>query len=200
MNDDIDYESLDDALDLIAAWLLAAYGTRLQRVALSIEGYYGPVTDCYGVVSVVLDRGVRSDGTPETRETLPSREVCGHAEVLFTRLYPMVRFTRQVRARRSPCRVIPHICGGRCFSASPDRVAAAVWTAGCRCDCSEATIAGTPAKRDGRPSMAPIPPPVGPNGSTYVGSGRRRIHPQGSGRLVAATRGWQQPRRKTVRM
>jgi len=112
MNDDIDYESLDDALDLIAAWLLAAYGTRLQRVALSIEGYYGPVTDCYGVVSVVLDRGVRSDGTPETRETLPSREVCGHAEGLFTRMYPMVQFSRQA------ARDLRHVASSRTFAAA----------------------------------------------------------------------------------
>ena len=139
------------------AWLLAAYGTRLQRVALSLESYYGPLSECFGIVSVVLDRGVRSDGSPETRETLPSREVCGHAEGLFTRLYPMVRFTRQVRSRRSPCRVIPHICRDRCFGASPDRVAAAVWTVGFRCGCSEATVAGTPAKPHGRHSMAPIP-------------------------------------------
>lgn len=112
MNDDIDYESLDDALDLIAAWLLAAYGARLQRVALSIEGYYGPVTDCYEIVSVVLDRGVRSDGTAETRETLPSREVCSHAEALFTRLYPMVRFTRQA------VRDVRHVASSRTFAAT----------------------------------------------------------------------------------
>ena len=151
MNDDIDYESLDDALDLIAAWLLAAYGTRLERVSLSLESYYGPLSECFGIVPVTLDRGVRSDGSPETRETLPSREVCGHAEGLFTRLYPMVRFTREVRSRRLPCRVIPHICRDRCFSASPDRVAAAVWTVGFRCVCSEATVAGTPAKPEWAP-------------------------------------------------
>jgi hypothetical protein len=112
MNDDIDYESLDDALDLIAAWLLAAYGPRLERVALSLESYYGPLSECFGIVSMVLDRGVRSDGSPETRETMPSREVCGHAEVLFTRLYPMVRFTRE------SVRDVRHAASSRTFAAS----------------------------------------------------------------------------------
>ena len=43
MADDIDYDSIDEALDLTAAWLLAAYGARLERISLTLEGYYGPL-------------------------------------------------------------------------------------------------------------------------------------------------------------
>ena len=93
MADAIDYGSLDEALNLIAAWLLAAYGPRLERVSLSLEGHYGPLSECYGIVPITVVRGVRSDGTPESRETLPTREICGRAEGLFVRLFPMVQFT-----------------------------------------------------------------------------------------------------------
>ena len=52
-----DYDMLCDALDLVAEWLLAAYGQRLKKISLSIEGYYGPLEECYGIVPVALVRG-----------------------------------------------------------------------------------------------------------------------------------------------
>ena len=76
------------------AWLLAAYGHRLERLSISIEGHYGPLSECYGIVPIIVVRGTQSDGAPETRETLSTRELCGYAETLFVRLHPTVRFTR----------------------------------------------------------------------------------------------------------
>ena len=93
MADDIDYDSIGEALDVTAAWLLAAYGARLERISLTLEGYFGPLTECYGIVPISLIRGITSDGSPETKETLPSRDVVAHAESLFTRLHPSVRLT-----------------------------------------------------------------------------------------------------------
>ena len=90
--DSIDYETLDATLDLVASWLLAAYGPRLAGISLSLEGHYGPVSECYGVVPLVVTRGVQSDGTPETRDTLPTLEISTRAETLFMRLCPEVAF------------------------------------------------------------------------------------------------------------
>lgn len=90
-----DYDNLSDALDEIAAWLLAAYGPRLARISLTLEGYYSHPGECYGIVPITLDRGVRSDGSLETRESLPSHEVRDHAEALLARLVPDIRCTRE---------------------------------------------------------------------------------------------------------
>lgn len=65
---------------------------RGAAVSLEIEGHYGPISDCYGIVPITLERGCDPDGHPETRETLPTREVCGRAEALFQRLCPEMRF------------------------------------------------------------------------------------------------------------
>lgn len=65
---------------------------RGAAVSLEIEGHYGPISDCYGIVPITLERGCDPDGHPETRETLPTREVCGRAEALFQRLCPAIRF------------------------------------------------------------------------------------------------------------
>lgn len=89
-----DFNHLSDALDEIAAWLLAAYGPRLARISLALEGYYSHPRECYGIVPITLDRGVRSDGLPETRESLPSYEVRDHADALLARLVPGIRCTR----------------------------------------------------------------------------------------------------------
>lgn len=88
------YGDLDATLDVIAAWLIAAYGGRIERISLWLEGYYGPVSECYGIAPVRLDRGVRPEGGQETRETLPSREIRDHAEALFSRLCPGIQFIR----------------------------------------------------------------------------------------------------------
>ena len=61
-------------------------------MSLTIEGHYGPLADCYGIVPITLERGLGPDGRPETRETMPTRDVCGQAERLFQRLRPEMRF------------------------------------------------------------------------------------------------------------
>jgi hypothetical protein len=103
MRDSVDYGDLAASLDVIAAWLIATYGPRLERISLSLEGYYGPLSECHGIVPITLDRGVRPDGTAETRETLPSREICDHAEALLARLVPGIRCTRD------PVRDVRHV-------------------------------------------------------------------------------------------
>jgi hypothetical protein len=85
-------DMIEETLDLVAEWLIAAYGSRIAAVSLEIEGHYGPTFDCYGIVPITLDRGCDPDGHPETRQTLPTLEVCGRAEVLFQRLCPAIRF------------------------------------------------------------------------------------------------------------
>ncbi|MER2507493.1 MAG: hypothetical protein ABTQ27_01910 [Amaricoccus sp.] len=85
-------DTIEEMLDLVAEWLIAAYGARIAAVSLEIEGHYGPISDCYGIVPITLDRGRDADGHPETRETLPTREICGRAEALFQRLCPAIRF------------------------------------------------------------------------------------------------------------
>ena len=94
MKHPVDYGDMDATLDVIAAWLIAAYGPRLKRVSLSLQGYYGPISECHGIVPITLDRGVSADGTAETRETLPTREIRDHAEALLARLFPAIRCTR----------------------------------------------------------------------------------------------------------
>jgi hypothetical protein len=94
MSDDLTLDMIEEAVNLVAEWLIAAYESRLAAVSLSIEGHYGPLTDCYGIVPITLARGIGAGGVPETRETLPTREVCDQAEQLFRRLYPAVHFDR----------------------------------------------------------------------------------------------------------
>jgi hypothetical protein len=72
MAEPVTYDELEAALNVIAAWLIAAYGRRLERVSLSLEGYYGPVAECHGIVPITIGRGIRPDGTTECRETLPT--------------------------------------------------------------------------------------------------------------------------------
>lgn len=109
MADDMDFDMTGATLDLVAEWLIAAYGSRLAAVSLSIEGHYGPLTDCYGIVPITLARDTGEGGVPETRETLPTREICDHAERLFLRLCPTLRFDhdsgRDVRHVASSCLV-----------------------------------------------------------------------------------------------
>lgn len=94
MDEPVTYDELEAALNVIAAWLIAAYGRRLERVSLSLEGYYGPVAECYGIVPITIGRGARADGTTETRETLPTKEIRDRAEALLARLVPSVACTR----------------------------------------------------------------------------------------------------------
>ena len=92
MTDTLTVDTIEETLDLVAEWLIAAYSPRIAAVSLEIEGYYGPLADCYGILPITLERGFDPDGRPETRETLPTRDVCGQAERLFQRLCPEMRF------------------------------------------------------------------------------------------------------------
>lgn len=82
-------DMIEDTLDLVAEWLIAAYGARIAAVSVQIEGHYGPLFDCYGIVPIMPERGRDADGHPKTRQTL---EVCGRTEPLFQRLCPAIRF------------------------------------------------------------------------------------------------------------
>lgn len=95
MTDDPTVDMIEETLDLVAEWLMAAYGARIAAVSLEIEGHYGPLFDCYGIVPITLERGHDPDGHPETRQTLPTLEVCGRAEALFQRLCPGMRFDHE---------------------------------------------------------------------------------------------------------
>jgi hypothetical protein len=103
MDEPVTYDELEAALDVIAAWLIASYGWRLERVSLSLEGYYGPITECYGIVPITIGRGTRPDGTAESRDTLPTREIRDRAEALLARLVPGVVCTHD------PVRDVCHV-------------------------------------------------------------------------------------------
>lgn len=92
MTNTLTVETIEETLDLVAEWLIAAYGPRIAAVSLEIQGHYGPLAECYGIVPITLERGLDPDGRPETRDTLPTRDVCGQAERLFQRLCPEMRF------------------------------------------------------------------------------------------------------------
>jgi hypothetical protein len=112
MEETYDYDNLSGALDTIAAWLLAAYGPRLARISLTLEGYYSHPSECYGIVPITLDRGVRSDGSQETRESLPGQEVRNHADALIARLVPGIRCTRD------PVRDVREVASSRLLAAA----------------------------------------------------------------------------------
>ena len=76
MTDTLTIDMIEESLDLVAEWLIAA----------------GPLADCYGIVPITLGRGSGSDGRQETRETLPTRQACEQAEALFRRLCPEMHF------------------------------------------------------------------------------------------------------------
>ncbi len=92
MTDALTLDMIEATLDLVAEWLIAAYGPRIAAVSLEIEGHYGPLADCYGIVPITLERGPGPNGQQETRETLPTRQVCRQAERLFRPLRPEMRF------------------------------------------------------------------------------------------------------------
>lgn len=81
-------DELEDALQLIAEWLVACYGSRLDAVALTLEGFYTPAPEYSGILPSVA----RAEG--ETRETLPSPQVQDLAEGVFAGLFPQARLDR----------------------------------------------------------------------------------------------------------
>lgn len=72
-----DLDEIEAALDQVAEWLVALYGTRIVYICLTLEGFYGPGEVYWGLVTSIE----RADG--ESRETLPSPEVRGLAEGVF---------------------------------------------------------------------------------------------------------------------
>jgi hypothetical protein len=85
----IDLAQIEGALDVIAEWLIACYGARMQSITLVLEGFYTGEPEYYGILPWID----RTDG--ETRETLPSREVRDLAERIFIALLPQARITRE---------------------------------------------------------------------------------------------------------
>ena len=81
-------DQLEGALELIAEWLVACYGPRLEAVSLTLEGFHRRWADYHGILPWVA----RGEG--ETRDTLPLREVRDLAEGVFTALFPQIRFDR----------------------------------------------------------------------------------------------------------
>lgn len=92
MNNDFNPETATDALNLVAEWLIAAYGQRLKAVSLYLEGHYGPPHECHSITVFTLDRGAGVDGIPETQESLQRTDVCAQAERLFLHLCPHFQF------------------------------------------------------------------------------------------------------------
>jgi hypothetical protein len=86
------YSPVHDALRDVAEWLIARYGTRLDWIGLTVEGYYSSAA-YWGIVPNV-GRGTAPDGLPETYETLPTREIAAEAEALFARLVPGTIFEK----------------------------------------------------------------------------------------------------------
>jgi hypothetical protein len=84
--DEDEYSPVGDALREVAEWLIARYGTRVNWISLTIEGYYSSAA-YWGIVPNI-GRGTAPDGSLETGETLPTREIAAEAEALFARLVP----------------------------------------------------------------------------------------------------------------
>ena len=78
-------EELESALVLIAEWLIAIYGLRLDAVVLTLEGFDTSTPDYYRIVPWL------ARGAGETPDTLPSRQVRDLAEGIFATLFPQAR-------------------------------------------------------------------------------------------------------------
>jgi hypothetical protein len=83
-----DTKAIKGALTEIAEWLVACHGRRIVAVSLTLEGFYGPGEDYWGIVPFI------SRGAGETPETLPARAVQALSEEVFIRVFPNARFTK----------------------------------------------------------------------------------------------------------
>jgi hypothetical protein len=101
----IEIDEIEKALDTIAAWLIACYGPRVTAVSLTLEGFYSPGADYFGIRPSIA----RAEG--ETRATLSSREVGDLAETVFRRLFP------QARIERAPSRDVRDIARSKLVKA-----------------------------------------------------------------------------------
>lgn len=104
-------DELEAALQLIAEWIVALYGQRIEAVSLTLEGFYTSAPEYHGILPWV------ARGKGETRDTLPLRQVRDLAEGALSTLFPQVlldkSFSRDVRdvarsGRVAAVRVSPH--------------------------------------------------------------------------------------------
>jgi hypothetical protein len=86
--DHIEIDEIEKALDTIAEWLIACYGPWVTALSLTLEGFYSPGPEYYGIYPSIT----RAEA--ETRETLSSHEVRDLAETIFRRLFPQARIER----------------------------------------------------------------------------------------------------------
>lgn len=88
-DDRIEFEDIEEALEVIAEWLVACYGERIRGLQLVLEGYYTGRPEYYGILPWID----RADS--ESKITLLSREARDLAEAVFTTLLPAAQITRQ---------------------------------------------------------------------------------------------------------
>lgn len=88
-DDRIEFEEIEEALGMIAEWLIACYGDRIRGLRVELEGYYTGRPEYYGILPW-LDR---AEG--ETKLSLPATEVRDLAEAVMTTLLPAAQITRQ---------------------------------------------------------------------------------------------------------
>jgi hypothetical protein len=90
--DEDEYNPVNDALQEVAEWLISRHGKSIDWISLTIQGYYS-VEPWWGIIPTI-GRGMAPDGSPETRETLPTRAVAAEAEALLARLVPGTIFEK----------------------------------------------------------------------------------------------------------
>ena len=129
MTDALILDMIEEALDLIAEWLIAAYGLRIAAVSLMIEGHYGPLADCYGIVPITLERGLGPDGRPETRETPADARGLRRGREVVSASLPGDALRSRWHARRSARRIFQARQGLGGERPSSTRVATAAWHA-----------------------------------------------------------------------
>ena len=83
-----DTDAIEGALNEIAEWLVAFHGERIAAVSLTLEGFYGPGQEYWGIVPSV------ARGSGETRQTLPSQGVQALSEDIFMKIFPETQFTK----------------------------------------------------------------------------------------------------------
>lgn len=85
----IEFDEIEAALEVIAEWLVACYGDRVQGLQLMLEGYHTGRPEYYGILPWIE----RAEG--ESKISLPSSEARDLAEGVFTALLPAAQITRQ---------------------------------------------------------------------------------------------------------
>ena len=83
-----DTDAIKGALNEIAEWLVAFHGERIAAVSLTLEGFYSPGEEYWGIVPSI------ARGAGETRQTLPSHRVRALSEDVFIRIFPETQFTK----------------------------------------------------------------------------------------------------------